>query len=127
MKFANSYRTRCSICQLACWDKDPAKFGERAVGCIDSAFVFSLSSLPEDEVVLRVQKFERGCLCPTRYLNIRNLGCFRLFVKFRLEGPGCSAYGIAKTKVNAITFRSLVVTTKISRLEPTGSTSEERK
>ena len=44
-----------------------------------AAFVHSLNRVPEDEVVLRVQKFERSCLCPTRYLNIVISGVLNCF------------------------------------------------
>ena len=52
-------------------------------------------------------------------------------VKFRLEGPGCSASGIATKKVSESKCQwpisTLVTTTEMSRVEPTGSTSEEQK
>ena len=57
-------------------------------------FGHSLNSVPEAEVVVCVQTFERSCPFPIRYLNVVNLE--RFFVKFRFEVSGCSAPDTAK-------------------------------
>ena len=57
-------------------------------------FCHSLNSVPEAEVVVCVQTFERSCPFPIRYLNVVNLE--RFLVKFRFEISGCSASDTAK-------------------------------
>ena len=84
-------------------------------------FGHSLDSVPEDEVVVCVQTFERSCPFPIRYLNVVNLE--RFLVKFRFEVSGCSASDTAKVKINAI---PAFVLTKMASVQTIGSTSEEQ-
>ena len=91
------------------------------------SLVDSLNSVPEDEVVLRVQKYERNCPYPKRYLvseyyESRNRRMF--FSDFLLEGSWVFSFWHSEMKANTT---PTVAPTRMVRVVPTGSTSEEQK
>ena len=89
--------------------------------------VSSLNSVPEDEVELRVQKYERNCPCPMRYLVSEYCESWNLrmfFSDFLLGGSWVFSFWHSEMKANTT---PTVAPTRMVRVVPTGSTSEEQK